>query len=84
MTLQEDIKQIISEEMNVEGLSPSNIDEEAPLFGEGLGLDSLDAIELVVLVKMHFGVQIKNMEEGLVAFRSVNALADFIRERTSS
>jgi acyl carrier protein len=77
----EKIKRIIAEEMNIEGLRPEEIDDDAPLFGEGLGLDSLDAIELVLLVKMHFGVEIMNAEEGRLAFRSVSVLADYIRKR---
>mgnify|MGYP006284161645 FL=1 len=79
--LSEEIKRIIAEEMNIEGLRPEEIDDDAPLFGEGLGLDSLDAIELVLLVKMRFGVEIRNAEEGRLAFRSVSVLADYVRER---
>ncbi len=84
MDIRERIKRIISEEMNIEGITPEDISDDAPLFGEGLGLDSLDAIELVLLVKMHFGVEIRNAEEGRVAFRSVAVLADYIRERSDS
>lgn len=80
-TLQERLKTIILEEMCVEGAGLEDIQDDAPLFGEGLGLDSLDAIELVVLVKIHFGVQILNAEEGIAAFQSINVLADFIRKR---
>jgi acyl carrier protein len=80
-TLQERLKTIILEEMCVEGVGLEDIQDDAPLFGEGLGLDSLDAIELVVLVKIHFGVQILNAEEGIEAFQSINVLADFIRKR---
>ena len=51
------------------------------LFGDGLGLDSLDAVELVVLVQKHFGVEIKNMEEGRPALQTITTLADFIEGR---
>ena len=74
------LKDIIIEELNLEDLSPEEIDDDAPLFGEGLGLDSLDAVE----VQKHFGVEIKNMEEGRFAFRSINSLGDFIAERIAA
>ena len=83
MTIQEKLKKMIVEEMNVEDVTADDIEDDAPLFGEGLGLDSLDAIELVVLVKIHFGVEIKNVEEGRAAFQSINILAAFIEERLS-
>jgi acyl carrier protein len=78
------LKDIIIEELNLEGLTPEEIEDDAPLFGEGLGLDSLDAVELVVQVQKHFGVEIKNMEEGRFAFRSINSLGDFIEERIAA
>ena len=60
----------------------ADIQDDAPIFGEGLGLDSIDALELVVLVEERFGVSIPDEEVGKDAFASVNALVDFIaRER---
>ncbi len=61
----------------------ADIQDDGPIFGEGLGLDSIDALELVVLVEERFGVSIPDEEVGKQAFASVNALVDFIlRERT--
>ena len=84
MNTNEKLKDIIIEELNLEDLTPEEIDDNAPLFGEGLGLDSLDAVELVVQVQKHFKVEIKNMEEGRFAFQSINSLGNFIEERIAA
>ena len=65
-------------------MTPADIDDDAPLFGNGLGLGSLDAGELVVQVQKYFGVEIKDMDEGRVAFQSINSLSNFIEERRSA
>ena len=82
MTTKEKVKRMLVEGMNLEEMTPEQIPDDAPLFGEGLGLDSLDAVELVVLVQKNFGIEIKDMEDGRAAFATVNTLARFIEERT--
>ncbi|HSH12560.1 MAG TPA: phosphopantetheine-binding protein [Desulfurivibrionaceae bacterium] len=79
--LKKQIKEIIVRDLKLQGITTEEIMDDAPLFEEGLGLDSLDAVELVVLVQKHFGVQIEDMDEGQAAFKSVNTLAEFITKR---
>ncbi|NLT24560.1 MAG: acyl carrier protein [Syntrophorhabdus sp.] len=83
MTFQERLKHLLVSELNLEEITPEEIDDDMPLFGEGLGLDSLDAVELVVILEKHFGIEIKSLEEGRVAFQSINTLAVFVEERTA-
>ncbi len=72
-------------ELNLEDVAPGSIGDDAVLFGEeGLGLDSLDAVELVVMVEKRFGVAIADAEEAREAFRSVAVLAEFILSRTAA
>jgi acyl carrier protein len=79
------LKSAIVVELRLEGIKPEDIDGNAPLFGdEGLQLDSLDAVELVMIVEKHFGVAIEDTEEARAAFVSVSELADFILARKQS
>jgi len=81
LELSEQLKKIIIEELNLEDIEVSEINDDDPLFGdEGLGLDSLDAVELVVLIQKHFGIEIKDMEEGKVALASISSLVEFINK----
>ena len=68
--------------LNLEDLTPADIDPQAPLFGEGLKLDSIDALELAVIVERHYKIRIPNMEVGKQAFASLSALDAFIRDCT--
>ena len=76
------IKRLIVESLNLEGMKPEMIEDEAPLFGEGLGLDSVDALELVVALEKEFGIRIKSQEIGREVFSSVATLSQFIEGRT--
>jgi len=73
-----ELKSKIIEALKLQDITPEQIDDDAPLFGTGLGLDSIDALELVVLLEKDYGIVIKDIEEGRPAFRSVRTLADFI------
>jgi acyl carrier protein len=78
--LVQNLKHLVIATLNLEDVTPEDIDEAAPLFGEGLGLDSIDALELVVMLEKHFSIKITDIEVGRKAFSSVNALAEFVRE----
>jgi acyl carrier protein len=78
------LKQAMVVELHLEDIDPASIDDAAPLFGEGLGLDSLDAVELTVLIQRHFGVVIDDLEAARTAFSSINALVAYIQERQAA
>ncbi|MBS4013880.1 MAG: acyl carrier protein [Bacteroidetes bacterium] len=74
------LKQQIIEQLNLEDMTPDDIDEKAPLFNEGLGLDSIDALELIVLLEREYGIKMENPQDGKKVFYSVETLAQFILE----
>jgi acyl carrier protein len=76
--LKQRIKLALIEELDLRGKTASDIDEAAPLFGEGLGLDSLDALQLAMAIEERFGVPVPEGEAGRAVFASVNAIADFL------
>ena len=78
--LKQRVKEMIIQRLKLEGMAPDQIEDGAPLFGEGLGLDSIDALELVLGIEQVFGVKIEDEAAGLQAFKSVDALTEFIRE----
>jgi acyl carrier protein len=75
------IKHLLVNALHLEGLAPSDIADDAPLFGEGLGLDSVDALELVVALEKEFAIRIQSHEVGKEAFVSVSTLATFVEGR---
>ena len=79
-----ELKTKIIDSLRLEEVTPDQIDDDAPLFGTGLGLDSIDALELVVMLEQNYGIVIKDIEEGRPAFRSVRALADFVEAKRKS
>ena len=79
--LKEHLKRVIISELHLDGVEPASIANNAPLFGTGLGLDSLDALQLAVAVEENFGVRIGDEAEGKKAFGSVDALAAYIAAR---
>jgi acyl carrier protein len=78
------LKQIIIEYLNLEGMTPEMIEDEAPLFGEGLGLDSVDALELVVALEKEYKIRIENPEASREAFTSVATLAAFVDQQAAA
>lgn len=77
--LKSKIKALLVSELNLAGRDPSTLDDDAPLFGEGgLGLDSLDALQIAMFVEERFGVRVPEGDEARPIFRSVSTLADFI------
>lgn len=79
-TLCEFLKKMIIDTLNLEHVTVEEIDNDAPLFREGLGLDSIDALELVVAIEKTFNIIIEDEDVGKRAFASINALAGFIQE----
>ena len=77
------LKKQIIEVLNLEELQPEDIDAEAPLFGEGLGLDSIDALELIVMMEKQYGIKLKDPKEGKAIFKSVATMADYISSHRS-
>jgi acyl carrier protein len=74
------LKQEIIDVLNLEDVKPEDIDNNAPLFGEGLGLDSIDALEIIVLMEKNYGIKVKDPAQGKELFQSIKRLAEYIAE----
>jgi acyl carrier protein len=77
--LMADLKRQIIEALNLKHLKPEDIGDDQPLFVEGLGLDSIDALELIVLLQQHYNIKMANPQDGPQIFRSVKTMAEYIR-----
>jgi len=77
----EKVKQMIIDSLRIEDMTPAEIDSDAPLFGEGLGLDSIDALQLVVSMEKEFGVVVPDAATGSTVFVSVRSMAGYIAEQ---
>ena len=76
-----ELKQQIIEALNLEEMTPNEIDTDAPLFGnDGLGLDSIDALELIVLMEKRYGIKLASPAEGKAIFQSVRSIAEYVNE----
>ena len=73
-----ELKEKIIEALNLEEMTPNDIDTDDALFGEGLGLDSIDALELIVLLEKDYGIKLANPAEGKAIFKSVGTMADYV------
>lgn len=75
------LKQQIIEVLNLEEMTPDEIETDAPLFGnDGLGLDSIDALELIVLLEKNYGIRLANPAEGKAIFTSVRGIAEYVQQ----
>lgn len=73
-----ELKEQIIKALNLEEMTPDDIETDAPLFGEGLGLDSIDALELIVMMEKKYGIKLANPAEGKAIFQSVGSMADYV------
>ncbi|HLU51198.1 MAG TPA: phosphopantetheine-binding protein [Flavobacteriaceae bacterium] len=79
--LKQELKEKIIEVLNLEDISPEDIQDDDALFGDGLGLDSIDALELIVLLDKNYGIKLADPKEGKKVFESINTMAQFIAEK---
>ncbi|MDP9000268.1 MAG: phosphopantetheine-binding protein [Myxococcota bacterium] len=82
--LRTELKRLIVTELNLKGRNPDAIDDDAPLFGAGLGLDSLDLLQLAMVIEEKLGVRIPEGDEARAVFGSVRAIADYIAKVRSA
>jgi acyl carrier protein len=79
--LRRKLKELLIERLKFEDMTADDIADDAPLFDGGLGLDSIDALEIVVMLESEFGIRVKSEGSARNSFRSISALADFVEQR---
>ena len=72
------LKEQVIERLNLKSLKPENIEDDQPLFVEGIGLDSIDALELIVLLQQEYNIKLSNAEDGPRVFHSIRTMAEYI------
>jgi acyl carrier protein len=82
--LKEKLKVQLIEQLNLEDITPADINSSDPLFGEGLGLDSIDALEIIVLLQKEYGIKIEDTKKGKEIFQSIDTLAAYIEANGKS
>jgi len=78
--IKKNLKELLVDNLSLEDINPEDIKDDEILFGEGLGLDSLDAVEIVVLLQRNYGLEINDMNEGKKVFHSIDTLANYVYE----
>lgn len=82
--LKQELKELLVENLSLEDVTADEIEDDMPLFGDdGLGLDSLDGVEIVVMLQRHYGLDVKDMQKGREIFLSVNTLADYVQKNAT-
>jgi acyl carrier protein len=76
--LMQKLKEQVIERLNLKDLKPENIGDDQPLFVEGIGLDSIDALELIVLLQQEYNIKLSNAEDGPKVFHSIRTMAEYI------
>ena len=84
MDLRRKLKELLIERLKFEDMTPDDIADDEPLFAGGLGLDSIDALEIVVMLESEFGIKVKNETSARESFRSIATLADFVESKLAT
>ena len=79
--LRRKLKELLIERLKFEDMTPDDIPDDEPLFGGGLGLDSIDALEIVVMLETEFGIKVKNEASARDSFKSISTLANYVESK---